>query len=540
MRRCACRTACSIGCSQTRRAAAIVVCATVRGIWVAAERLPEILRGASAGGDRRRCRAARRRAPRAPGRAKTAIVELVRGRLTIVGPTTAADARATRARSARPMRTPRCLALESEGAGAARVVHARRVPAPIEWCDRRLLARIHRYTLNRLARGDRAGQPGRLHALPLRLAARRAVEPADRPRRTARDRRRRSTDSSSPPAAGNARSCRRAWIATTARCSTCLCLTGEVGWARLSKPLRPAEPAGTAGRHDADRAVSARTRASSGWRCAERGRRPRRTRRSSNAPRAACTMRSSGAARHSSANCRRDCRIATTRRRASASWSRPASSRRRVRGASRDRPCSGGRPDGRDRRSMEPADASGSECQRCQPCQARRADGTVHRDRALEAQAWSLLRRYGVVFRRLLAREANAAPWRELARVYRRLEARGEIRGGRFVSGMSGEQFALAGSGRAAARGSPHAHDGRWLVISAADPLNLAGIVTTGERVRAVASSRVVYRDGVPVAAARRRLHASAGRSGDHARRCRYAADGTSPSRSGKRIRRRN
>ena len=74
----------------------------------------------------------------------------------------------------------------------------------------------------------------------------------------------------------------------------------------------------------------------------------------------------------------------------------------------------------------------------------RQADGDACSDEAaVEAQAWSLLRRYGVVFRRLLAREANAAPWRELARVYRRLEARGEIRGGRFVSGMSGEQFAL-------------------------------------------------------------------------------------------------
>ena len=71
------------------------------------------------------------------------------------------------------------------------------------------------------------------------------------------------------------------------------------------------------------------------------------------------------------------------------------------------------------------------------------ATATPTARRAVETQAWALLRRYGVVFRRLLAREANAAPWRELARVYRRLEARGEIRGGRFVSGMSGEQFAL-------------------------------------------------------------------------------------------------
>ena len=72
-----------------------------------------------------------------------------------------------------------------------------------------------------------------------------------------------------------------------------------------------------------------------------------------------------------------------------------------------------------------------------QPCRTR------EREAAIEMQAWALLRRYGVVFRRLLARETNAAPWRELTAVYRRLEARGEIRGGRFVTGMSGEQFAL-------------------------------------------------------------------------------------------------
>jgi ATP-dependent Lhr-like helicase len=123
------------------------------------------------------------------------------------------------------------------------------------------------------------------------------------------------------------------------------------------------------------------------------------------------------------------------------------------------------------------------------------------REAAVELQARTLLRRYGIVFRRLLAREANVAPWRELSRVYRRLEARGEIRGGRFVSGMSGEQFALGVAierMREVRRTPP---DGRCLVISAADPLNLVGIVTAGERVRAVAASRVAYRDGVPLAA---------------------------------------
>src|SRR5207245_2264228 len=117
------------------------------------------------------------------------------------------------------------------------------------------------------------------------------------------------------------------------------------------------------------------------------------------------------------------------------------------------------------------------------------------REAAVDVQAWALLRRYGVVFRRLLAREANAAPWRELVRVYRRLEARGEIRGGRFVSGMSGEQFALADAVERLREIRRTPADNRVIVISAADPLNLAGIITAGERVRAIAGNRVAYQN---------------------------------------------
>jgi ATP-dependent Lhr-like helicase len=124
----------------------------------------------------------------------------------------------------------------------------------------------------------------------------------------------------------------------------------------------------------------------------------------------------------------------------------------------------------------------------------------VSREAAVEAQAWTLLRRYGVVFRRVLSREANAAPWRELARVYRRLEARGEIRGGRFVSGMSGEQFALAAAVDRLREIRRTPTDQQLLVISAADPLNLAGIITAGDRIRAAAGTRVTYQNGEPVA----------------------------------------
>jgi len=107
----------------------------------------------------------------------------------------------------------------------------------------------------------------------------------------------------------------------------------------------------------------------------------------------------------------------------------------------------------------------------------------------VEQQAWTLLRRYGVVTRRLLGRE-HVAPWRELARVYRTLEARGEIRGGRFVTGMSGEQFALPDAVERLREIRRTPPDGRVIVISAADPLNLAGV-------RAHPSTRIAYRDGI-------------------------------------------
>ena len=96
---------------------------------------------------------------------------------------------------------------------------------------------------------------------------------------------------------------------------------------------------------------------------------------------------------------------------------------------------------------------------------------------AIEAFAWALLRRYGIVVRRLLARETSAVPWRDLARIYRRLEASGEIRGGRFVSGLSGEQFALPEAVellRKLRRQGPRAE----VSVIPADPLNFQSILT--------------------------------------------------------------
>jgi ATP-dependent Lhr-like helicase len=120
---------------------------------------------------------------------------------------------------------------------------------------------------------------------------------------------------------------------------------------------------------------------------------------------------------------------------------------------------------------------------------------------ALEQIAEILLRRYGVVFRRLLEREADwLPPWHALLRVFRRMEAQGRIRGGRFVAGMSGEQYALPDAVSAMRGARKQEARGDLVSLSAADPLNLAGIITPGAKVPALTNNRVLYRDGVPVA----------------------------------------
>jgi ATP-dependent Lhr-like helicase len=120
---------------------------------------------------------------------------------------------------------------------------------------------------------------------------------------------------------------------------------------------------------------------------------------------------------------------------------------------------------------------------------------------AVEHVARTLLRRYGVVFWRLLAREASwLPPWRDLVRVYRRLEARGEIRGGRFVAGFSGEQYALPEAVGLLRKMRRQPVSDQWVSLSGADPLNLVGILTPGPRLPALTGNRLIYRDGVPVA----------------------------------------
>jgi ATP-dependent Lhr-like helicase len=117
----------------------------------------------------------------------------------------------------------------------------------------------------------------------------------------------------------------------------------------------------------------------------------------------------------------------------------------------------------------------------------------------LEPWARQLLRRYGVVFRELLTREDAAPPWSRLVSVFRRLESRGEIRGGRFVAGVGGEQYALPETIEPLRRLRDAPPDATPVIVSATDPANLVGVITPGDRVPAQAGSSVAFIAGRPV-----------------------------------------
>ncbi|HEX3068295.1 MAG TPA: ATP-dependent DNA helicase, partial [Thermoanaerobaculia bacterium] len=408
------------------------------GIWVAAERIPEILAvhptittDIDPPASRKNKEWSR----------EEAITEIIRGRISLLGPTTATEL-ASSMNITESDAGAALLKLEQEGLvlrGSFTPTPHTQHPTPRQqWCDRRLLARIHRYTLNRLraeiepvtaadftrflfawqhvtASTRLTGIDG-LHEVIKQLdgfeIAMNAWERHILPLRI---------DRYEPSLLDS------------------LCFSGEVGWARLTTGV----------------ALAPRPHVAS-WLSPE----PAQPALSENAQRVLDTLQTHGA-----------------------SFSRDLSSDQEVidevsnAGLITSDGFIGRRPERAGRWSLLAASSD--------------------REEAVETQARALLRRYGVIFRRLLTREPNAAPWRELARVYRRLEARGEIRGGRFVAGMSGEQFALPEAVEKLREIRRSALDGRLIVISAADPLNLIGILTTGERIRAIAGTRIAYRDGI-------------------------------------------
>jgi ATP-dependent Lhr-like helicase len=177
--------------------------------------------------------------------------------------------------------------------------------------------------------------------------------------------------------------------------------------------------------------------------------------------------------------------------------------------ADRRRPAMGARR--RRRIALFGMDAAGRWSRVARPGAPAGAAAAGDRDAAASAHALgeetiehvvrTLLRRWGVVFWRLLAREADwLPPWRDLLMCCRRLEARGEIRGGRFVAGFSGEQYAAPEAIGLLREARRKPHEGHYLSLSAADPLNLVGILTPGARLPSLSANRVLYRDGVPVA----------------------------------------
>jgi len=126
-------------------------------------------------------------------------------------------------------------------------------------------------------------------------------------------------------------------------------------------------------------------------------------------------------------------------------------------------------------------------------------DQAADHNRVVEATCWMVLKRDGVVFRDLLAREANLPKWRELQIAFRRLEDRGEIRGGRFVDGFIGEQFALTVAVESMRATRNMRETGESIKLSAADPLNLAGVLVPGERTPAISGKTVSFQDGTAV-----------------------------------------
>ena len=465
-------------------------------LWVAAERLPEMLAVHPAAAMEPVITAPPNRTARSWTR-EEAIVELLRGRLGCVGPTTAAALAET-------LGIPEAdadaalLSLESEGVVLRGTFTDSRRPGPdarrpgpigpgdLEWCDRRLLARIHRYTLTRL-RAEIAPVSA-ADFMRFLFAWQHVSQPAVL---TGADGLRAilaQLDGVELPA--------RAWERDVlpARLDRydpamldMLCLTGEVAWARLSTgptPVVGATPIALFLREHADEWLSLRSEP---------------------------TVRLKADTTYAD----KDPESYVV-----SGFSRTVFDHLQARGASFSHEITAacGLNDDEFRVAIGELASAGlvtsdgfaglrslvgvsSHSTAGRWSELRAPADALTREKAVDTLARVLLQRYGVMFRRLLTREAAHVPWRELARVYRRLEARGEIRGGRFVSGMSGEQFALPDAVdrlRDVRRSTP---DDRLITLSAADPLNLTGVVTVGDRVRSVASNRLVYRNGVPAAA---------------------------------------
>jgi ATP-dependent Lhr-like helicase len=489
------------------RAAEVHQPATTRTLWVAAERLLEIQAVLPEAAVDPELELPPHMATSLPAR-EEAVRELLRGRLGIVGPITASRL-AEQLGISRTDAEGTLLALEAEGS----VLRGSFTPggAEREWCDRRLLARIHRYTIGRLRAEI---EPVSAANLVRFLFEWQRVEPGHRvsgPEGVAAVLE--QLDGFELPAA--------AWEpdVLASRCDEyepgyldALCLTGRASWGRLSPP---------AGGDGSNRfsgplrsspiAVFPRTSAET-WRSLTRT--PDTSGLSTYALQVIEVLEGRGAFFFGeivteSGLIPSQVELALGELAAfGLVTSDGFTGLRALLTPSRKRRPLGSAADSGARRSKRSVAYSVEDAGRWSLLRAPSSEPVDEpaptfgvQTKEAEAVARVLLRRYGIVFRRLLERESKLPPWRDLLLVFRRLEARGEIRGGRFVTGFAGEQFALpeaVGRLRAARRAEP---TGELRAVSAADPLNLIGILTPGDRIPALPSNRVVYRDGVPVAA---------------------------------------
>jgi len=465
---------------QARRATRVGLAASADA-WMAAERLPELkaihpAMTGEPGIEPPPSRAAR------VWSSEDAVRELLRGRLTITGPVTefalASSLRLTGADTEAGL-----LALESEGV----ILRGRFTPGvtDLEWCDRSLLARIHRYTLTRLRAEI---EPVSATDFMRFLIRWQHVEPATR--LVGLDGLREvlnALDGAELPAG--------AWETSVLAARMegfdpslldMLCLSGEIAWGRLSPPSGTADggPPQLTGATPISIFLREHHEA---WRDAHREHADQDPQLRPGARGVLAALQQRGPSFLSDLAARCDLDRDALRYAVGALVACGLASSDGFAGLrallSPDSPAQRGRGQFAGRWTV-----------------TRGAEPDANRERLIEIQAWALLRRYGVIFRRLLTREPNAAPWRELTRIYRRLEARGEIRGGRFVAGMSGEQFALPDAVDRLREVRRTALDGRLHTVSTADPLNLVGILTAGERIRAATRNTLVYRDGVAIA----------------------------------------
>jgi ATP-dependent Lhr-like helicase len=443
--------------------------------------------------------------------AEDALIDLLRSRLTGLGPTTIAALARDSRREAGEIELA-LLRLEQEGyVMRGRFSRASLLAGDEEWCERHLLARIHRYTVGRLRREiepvaprdyarflfdwQHLSKPTRMSGPQALRTVLEQLEGYEAPASV-------WESELLPSRIGDYDS---AWLDE-------LCTAGRVTWARLRPNAGGTDPSAPQGVPSVRQTpiVLLPRRALADWSLsAVRNTDPAPV--SSRAQRVLAALESRGASffdelEHSAHLLRTELEEAlgelVTRGRITCDSFAglrallvPPSKRASAHGSRRRRAMLTDLQDAGRWSLTRPLDAS------AEPTTATPAQTAARSTEATEHIAWRLLERYGVVFWRLIQREAAwLPPWRDLLRVYRRLEARGEIRGGRFISGMTGEQYALPDAVNALRQVRQREHSGEVICISAADPLNLTGSVLAGAKVPRIPGARIAFRDGVAVA----------------------------------------